>query len=75
MANIPSWGKFIGATKGNKDMNVCLSDGGYGGSVASSGSPGGKFIGNTKGNRDLPIDRTSGTGGGQGGKYKAGGAN
>lgn len=69
-------GKFLGDTKGNRDLHCNLSTGSGGGSGEShSGSPSGKFLGPTKGNTDLPIDRTSGTGGGAGGKYKAGGAN
>lgn len=68
--------KFLGDTKGNRDLRPCLSEGSMGGSGEShAGSPSGKFLGPTKGNTDLPIDRTKGTGGGQGGKYTAGGAN
>lgn len=66
--------KFLGDTKGNRDLNPCLSTGSMGGSGEShSGAPTGKFLGPTKGNTDLKIDRTSGVGGGEGGKYKAGG--
>lgn len=69
-------GKFLGDTKGNRDLHCNLTSGEKGGSGEShSGSPSGKFLGSTKGNRDLPPDRTSGTGGGKGGAYKAGGAN
>ena len=68
--------KFLGDTKGNRDLHCNLSSGEKGGSGEShEGAPSGKFLGTTKGNRDLPIDRTSGTGGGKGGAYKAGGAN
>lgn len=68
--------KFLGDTKGNRDLRPNLTEGSMGGGGEShEGSPSGKFLGETKGNRDLPIDRTSGTGGGKGGKYKAGGAN
>lgn len=69
-------GKFLGDTKGNRDLHCNLSTGSGGGSGEShEGSPSGKFLGTTKGNTDLPIDRTKGTGGGKGGAYKAGGAN
>lgn len=68
--------KFLGDTKGNRDLHCNLSTGSGGGSGEShSGSPSGKFLGETKGNKDLPIDRTSGVSSGMGGKYKAGGAN
>ncbi len=68
-------GKFLGDTKGNRDLHCNLSTGSGGGSGEShSDMSGGKFLGETKGNKDLPIDRTSGTGGGSGGKFKAGGA-
>lgn len=62
-------------TKGNRDRNVCLSEGSIGGSGEDhSGSPSGKFLGETKGNRDLPPNRSSGVKGGHGGgKHKAGG--
>jgi hypothetical protein len=54
--------KFIGDTKGNRDLNHNLSKGGHGGSGEShsKGAGGGKFVGDTKGNRDLPINRTAG---------------
>lgn len=69
-------GKFLGDTKGNRDLHCNLSTGSGGGSGESHSSvSSGKFIGTTKGNTDLPIDRTKGMGGGAGGKYKAGGAN
>lgn len=68
-------GKFLGGTKGNRDLHCNLSTGSGGGSgEPHSGFSSGKFLGPTKGNTDLPIDRTTGTGGGAGGKYKAGGA-
>lgn len=68
-------GKFLGDTKGNRDLHCNLTEGQGGGSGESHNSLGAsKFIGPTKGNSDLPIDRTKGTGGGAGGKYKAGGA-
>lgn len=56
-------GKFLGDTKGNRDLKPNLSEGGHGGSGEShGGTPSSKFIGNTKGNTDLPINRTSGVG-------------
>jgi hypothetical protein len=67
--------KFIGDTKGNRDMNHNLTQMNHGGSgEGHAGRPSSKFIGDTKGNRDLPIDRTSGVSMGHGGgKHKAGG--
>lgn len=57
-------GKFLGDTKGNRDLNHNLSSGGHGGSGESHGGrPSGKWLGDTKGNRDLPINRSSGVGG------------
>lgn len=57
-------GKFLGETKGNKDLHCNLSEGSGGGSGEShSGGPSSKFIGETKGNTDLKPDRTSGAGG------------
>jgi hypothetical protein len=62
-------GKFLGDTKGNRDLGICLSDGSGGGSGEShSGKPSSKFIGETKGNRDLKINRTEGVVGGKGGR-------
>lgn len=64
-------GKFLGDTKGNRDMNHNLSKGGHGGAGEShkgGAGLGGKFAGGTKGNRDLPTNRTSGVG-----KHKSGG--
>jgi hypothetical protein len=56
-------GKFLGDTKGNRNINHNLSSGGHGGSgEGHAKGPSGKFIGPTKGNRDLPIDRSSGVG-------------
>jgi hypothetical protein len=67
-------GKFIGDTKGNRDINHNLSQMNYGGGGEShNGRPSSKFIGDTKGNRDLPINRTDGVSMGHGGKHKAGG--
>lgn len=56
-------GKFLGDTKGNRDLNANRSAGGGGsGEPHSQGAGGGKFVGETKGNRDLPINRTAGGG-------------
>lgn len=53
--------KFLGETKGNRDLKPNLTEGGGGGSgEPHSGSPSGTFLGPTKGNRDLPPNRTSG---------------
>ena len=51
-------GKFLGDTKGNRDLPINRTTGG-GGSHSPAG-PSGKFIGPTKGNSNLPINRTSG---------------
>lgn len=53
--------KFLGDTKGNRDLSVCRDLDDIGGSGESHASgPSGKFLGATKGNTDLPIDRTAG---------------
>lgn len=58
---MPISGKFLGETKGNKDLHCNRTDGAQGGSGEShSGGPSAKFIGETKGNRDLPTNRTNG---------------
>jgi hypothetical protein len=68
--------KFLGETKGNRDLHCNVSGMEKGGSGEShEGSPSGKFLGPTNGNTNLPPDRTSGTGGGAGGKFTAGGPN
>lgn len=63
-------GKFLGHTKGNKDLNVNMSSGGHGGSGESHSKMGdsGKFLGSTKGNKDVPPNRTAGVKSGVGGK-------
>lgn len=62
-------GKFLGETKGNRDLSPCLSEGSGGGSGEShGGKPSSKFIGETKGNRDLKINRTEGVSEGHGGR-------
>lgn len=69
-------GKFLGETKGNRDINTCrdLGDPLGGSGESHAGAPSGKYLGHTKGNRDLPINRTEGVSGGHGGgKHKAGG--
>lgn len=56
-------GKFLGDTKGNRDLSTNRSTGGGGsGESHSKGAGAGKFIGETKGNRDLPINRSQGGG-------------
>jgi len=52
-------GKFLGDTKGNRDLPINRTTGG-GGGHSPAGAGNGKFIGPTKGNRDLPINRTTG---------------
>lgn len=54
--------KFLGDTKGNRDLkpNRTVCGGGSGESHAPGGNLGGKFAGGTKGNRDLKPDRTAG---------------
>jgi len=69
-------GKFLGDTKGNRDLNTNQSSGPLGGSGESHAPCGGVqgFLGETKGNRDLKTDRTSGVSTGHGGgPHKAGG--
>ena len=57
-------GKFLGDTKGNRDLKTNRSDGsangGNGESHSSVGSS--KFCGPTKGNTDLPTNRSAGGG-------------
>lgn len=55
-------GKFLGDTKGNRDLNTNRSVGGGGAGESHAKGPSGKFIGPTKGNTNLPIDRSSGVG-------------
>jgi hypothetical protein len=69
-------GKFLGDTKGNRDLNTNQSSGPMGGSGESHGGSisAAGFLGTTKGNRDLPINRTAGVSTGHGGgQHKAGG--
>ncbi len=66
-------GKFLGDTKGNRDLNTNRSVGGGGSGEGHSGSPSGKFLGSTKGNRDLPPNRTAGVVSGVGDPHGAGG--
>ena len=51
-------GKFLGDTKGNRDLNTNRTKGGGGSGESHGGKPSSKFIGETKGNRDLPIKRS-----------------
>lgn len=53
-------GKFLGETKGNRDLSTNRSAGGGGSGESHSSSIGGKFLGNTKGNTNLPINRSTG---------------
>lgn len=69
-------GKFLGDTKGNRDLHCNRSSGEIGGSGESHkpATYGNEFLGTTKGNRDLKTNRSSGVKGGQGGgPHKAGG--
>jgi len=66
-------GKFLGDTKGNRDLNTNRSTGGGGSGESHSGVSSSKFCGPTKGNRDLPIDRTAGHAMGKGDPQGAGG--
>lgn len=54
-------GKFLGETKGNRDLNTNRTTGGGGSGESHKGGAGlgGKFAGETKGNKDLPPNRTS----------------
>lgn len=52
--------KFLGETKGNRDLHCNRSSGGGGSGESHSSGVSGKFLGHTKGNRDLPINRSSG---------------
>jgi hypothetical protein len=65
---MPISGKFLGETKGNRDLHCNRSEGGGGSGESHAGAPSSKFIGQTKGNRDLPINRTEGVSEGHGGK-------
>ncbi len=51
--------KFLGDTKGNRDLPINRTTGG-GGGHSPAGAGNGKFLGPTKGNRDLPVNRTTG---------------
>jgi len=66
--------KFLGPTKGNRDIPPCMDLGEMGGSGEShtSFSHNDKFLGSTKGNRDLPTNRSSGVGSK---RHVAGGSN
>jgi hypothetical protein len=63
-----SWTKFIGATKGNKDIESCRNlDDALGGSGEGHSFNKSKWAGvETKGNRDLPPNRSTGVKGGGG---------
>ncbi len=68
-------GKFLGDTKGNRDLGCNQSDGSMGGSGESHPFSSSKYAGSpTKGNRDLPTNRSDGVSMGHGGgPHKAGG--
>lgn len=69
-------GKFLGDTKGNRDLATNRSGGSIGGSGESHKpcSYSNEFLGETKGNRDLKTNRSSGVSSGHGGgPHKAGG--
>lgn len=55
-------GKFLGDTKGNRDLHCNRSSGELGGSgeAHKAFSHNNKFLGSTKGNRDLPTNRSEG---------------
>lgn len=54
-------GKFLGDTKGNRDLHCNRTEGGGGSGESHAGGPeSGKFLGPTKGNRDLPTNRSNG---------------
>ena len=53
-------GKFLGHTKGNRDLHCNRTEGGGGSGESHSGGPSSKFIGETKGNRDLKVNRSEG---------------
>lgn len=70
-------GKFLGDTKGNRDLYTDRSYDMQGGSGEAHKpyAKSGEFLGETKGNKDLPTNRSSDTPGGYGGgKHKAGGS-
>ena len=70
-------GKFLGDTKGNRDLETDRSYDKLGGSgEAHKAKTADKFCGPTKGNTDLPPERSSGVSTGHGGgMHKAGGKN
>lgn len=63
-------GKFLGDTKGNRDLPPNVSSGNGGGSGESHKGYGkqSEFLGSTKGNKDLPPNRTEGVSMGHGGR-------
>lgn len=52
-------GKFLGETKGNRDLNPNRTQGGGGSGESGKGTPSGKWLGPTKGNKDFPPNRSS----------------
>ena len=69
----PSKDKFLGNTKGNRDLPINRTVSGEDVPLGHTHITRGEFLGATKGNRDLPPMRSAGQGG-AGGRYKAGGA-
>jgi len=53
-------GKFLGDTKGNRDLNTNRSTGGGGSGESHMKKSSSKFCGPTKGNKDVPPNRTAG---------------
>lgn len=55
-------GKFLGDTKGNRDLPTNRTTSGVDSPEGHSGGTrgAGKFNGGTKGNRDLPVNRSTG---------------
>lgn len=52
--------KFLGETKGNRNLKTNRSAGGGGGGESHSKGVGGKFVGKTKGNKVMPSYRNGG---------------
>jgi len=74
ISSSPSKDKFLGETKGNRDLPTNRTVGGHEVPLMHDHITRGKFLGATKGNTHLPPNRSNGQGG-KGGKFKAGGAN
>jgi len=74
ISSSPSKDKFLGETKGNRDLPTNRTVNGHEVALGHDHITRDKFLGATKGNTDLPPNRSHGQGG-KGGKFKAGGAN